>query len=125
MDDELLNLEKGLDELLFQLSKGITIDQLKKGKRWYGFEQVKEWKNRNGYKLYVYSNDHPIAHFHLVKEAEGVDCKFDFLGNLLGCTKTEVGRRIKDAILYFCELPQNQNKLIQMWNTKNPSYRID
>ena len=55
MDGDELNLEIGFDEILFQLSKGLTIDQLKNGKRWFGFEQVKEWKNRMGYKLHIYS----------------------------------------------------------------------
>ena len=46
MEDAQKSLEMGFDDILFQLSKGITIDQLKSGKRWYGFEQVKEWKNK-------------------------------------------------------------------------------
>jgi hypothetical protein len=54
MDESEQFLEMRLDEILFQLSKGLTIEQLKKGKRWFGFEQVKEWKNRMGYKLHIY-----------------------------------------------------------------------
>ncbi len=120
-------LEKTLDEMFFQLSKGLTIDRLKNGIRWYGLEQVKEWKNRMGYKLHIYSNDHFInnkAHFHIVKEAESVDCKFDFQGNLLACADNEAGRKLIDAIVYFCEQPSNYKRLIQIWNTKNPTLLV-
>jgi hypothetical protein len=127
MDESVQFLEMSLDEILFQLSKGLTIEQLKKGKRWFGFEQVKEWKNRMGYKLHIYSNDHFInnkAHFHIVKEAESVDCKFDFKGNLLGCVENEVGRKLIDAIVYFCEHPINYKRLVQTWNAKNPTLLV-
>lgn len=125
MEEDLNRLEMDFDEILFQLSKGISIEQLKNGRRWYGFEQVKEWKNRNGYKLYIYSNDHPIAHFHLVKASEDVDCKFDFNGNLLSCAKTVVGRRIKEAVEYFCMQPQHYEKLVKLWNSKNPLHTVN
>ena len=128
MDGEELYLEIGFDEILFQLSKGLTIDQLKDGKRWFGFEQVKEWKNRMGYKLHIYSNDHLIenkAHFHLTKESESVDCKFDFKGNVLSCSQGAVGRKIIDALVYFCEQPKNYERLIQLWNIKNPKLIVE
>lgn len=128
MEDAQKNLEMGFDDILFQLSKGITIDQLKSGKRWYGFEQVKEWKNKMGYKLHIYSNDHLIdnnAHFHLVNEAEAVDCKFNFHGNLLSCAKTEASRRVKDAVHFFCQQSRHYEKLVQMWNYKNPSFLVE
>lgn len=126
IEDEKI-LEESLDDILFQLSKGLTIEKLNKGIRWSGFEQVKEWKNRMGYKLHIYSNDHFIdhkAHFHIVKESESIDCKFDFKGNLLGCAKNEVGRKLIDAIIYFCEHPNNYNRLVQIWNIKNPTLYI-
>ncbi len=43
MNNEIVNkLDQGFDEILFQLSKGNTIEGLKKGKLWMGFEQIKE-----------------------------------------------------------------------------------
>ncbi len=112
---------------MFQLSKGLTIDQLQNGQRWFGFEQIKEWKNRMGFKLHIYSNDHLIdkkAHFHLIKESESVDCKFDFHGNLLSCAKSGASRRILDAVKYFCMQTNHYNKLVQVWNSKNPLYSV-
>lgn len=126
MDEEIV-LEMGLDEIIFQLSKGLTVEKLKQGIRWFGFEQVKEWKNRMGYKLHIYSNDHLIdnkAHFHLIKEADSIDCKFDFKGNLLSCSKNEVGRRELDAVKYFCEQPNQYILLVNFWNKKNPSFIV-
>jgi len=82
------SLNIGFDELLFQLSKGLTIEQYEKGMRWFGLEKVKEWKSRFGYQFHIYSNDHLIdnkPHFHLLKESDGIDCKYFFDGTLIEC----------------------------------------
>lgn len=121
-------LGSSLDEIIFQLSKGASIEGLKKGIRWHGFEQVKEWQNRMGYKLHIYSNDHFIdgkPHFHLIKESEQIDCKFDFLGKLLNCAKNSTPKKITDAVAYFCELQGQYEKLIAFWNQKNPNLLIN
>lgn len=73
-NDKQQSLNIGFDELLFQLSKGLTIEQYEKGMRWFGLEKVKEWKSRFGYQFHIYSNDHLIdnkPHFHLLKESDG------------------------------------------------------
>lgn len=116
-------LEISFDEIVFQLSKGVSIEGLKKGTRWHSFEQVKEWQNRMGYKLHIYSNDHFIdgkPHFHLIKQSEQIDCKFDFFGKLLECAKTSTPKKITDAVKYFCEISGQYDKLIAFWNHKNP-----
>ena len=78
-------LNRGFDEILFQLSKGNTIECLKKGIFWSGFEKVKEWKSQFGYQFHIYSNDHFLdkkPHFHILKESESIDCRVFFDGTL-------------------------------------------
>jgi len=72
-------LNEGLDYILNQLSHGNTIEGLKRGSFWMGFEQLKEWKLKFGYQFQVYSNDHLIdnkPHFHIVNQSEKIDCRF-------------------------------------------------
>ncbi len=83
-------LNQSLDEILFQLSKGTTIEGLKNGRLWMGFEQVKEWKSRFGFKFHIHSNDHLLKneqqehkpHFHLKKPSENIDCRMFFDGTI-------------------------------------------
>jgi hypothetical protein len=88
-ENEIENILNELfDNILFQLSKGITIDGLKNGRRWFGFEQVKEWKSKFGFQFHIYSNDHLIEnkpHFHLVKIGENIDCRIFFDGEVYDC----------------------------------------
>lgn len=126
MDIE-IQLEQTFDDILFQLSKGMTIDKLKQGKQWFGFEQLKDWKNRMGYKIHIYSNDHFIEnkpHFHLINKSEKVDCKFDFFGNLFNCLGNEIDSRMFKIVEYYCSDSYTQKMLIEMWNHKNPNLII-
>lgn len=93
MSNTSIEIEQSFDEILFQLSKGNTIEGLKKGRMWLGFEQVKEWKNRFGFQFHIYSNDHFIdnkPHFHLRKSSDNIDCRFFFNGELFDCKGKEL-----------------------------------
>lgn len=119
---------QSFDEILFQISKGNTIEGIKKGLMWMGFEQVKEWKLRFGYQFHIYSNDHLIEgkpHFHLKKESEKIDCRIFFNGTIFDCEKGNgIDNKIKNVLEYFLSVPTNQEKLILMWNHKNPKYLV-
>jgi hypothetical protein len=127
-EEPYLSLEMTFDEILFQLSKGNTIDGLKRGRRWIGLHQVKEWKNQFGYKFHIYSNDHFIdnkPHFHLVKESEHIDCKIFFNGDVSSCHGVnKLEKKVKDALDYFLTNPRNQTLLIDFWNEKNSGLKI-
>lgn len=121
-------LNAGLDDILFQLSKGNTIDGLKKGLRWDSFEQVKEWKLKFGYKFHIYSNDHPIdkkPHFHLVNQSNNIDCRFFFDGTLHDCKcSVNIEKKVTEALGYFLSQPHTQSNLIAIWNLKNPQFSV-
>ncbi len=82
MTEELENkLNQGLYYILDQLSHGNTIEGLKNGRVWMGFEQVKEWKSKFGFQFQIYSNDHFIdkkPHFHIVKKVRELIVSFIF-----------------------------------------------
>lgn len=118
-------LNQSLDDILFQLSKGYTIEKLKNGQFWMGFEQMKEWKSRFGFQFHIYSNDHLInnkPHFHLKKPSENIDCRIFFDGTIYDCQGgKQIDKRIKEAIEYFLTNHNNQSLLIEFWNHKNPT----
>lgn len=81
-------LNQTLDDIIHQLTKGNTIEGLKKGKRYFELHQVKDWKSKYGYQFHIYSNDHLIdkkPHFHIVKNSESIDCRFFFDGTIYDC----------------------------------------
>lgn len=81
-------LNQSLDAIIHQLTRGNTIEGLKKGRIYLELHQVKEWKSKYGYQFHVYSNDHLIdnkPHFHILKESENIDCRFFFDGNIHDC----------------------------------------
>jgi hypothetical protein len=123
-----LKLEMSFDDILFQLSKGNTIEGLKKGRRWFGLHQVKDWKNQFGYKFHIYSNDHLIdnkPHFHLIKESENIDCKIFFTGEISTCKGVnKLEKKVKEALDYFLSKPRIQALLVDFWNDKNPDLKI-
>lgn len=121
------DIEKLFDDILFQLSKGNTIEKLKKGVRWDSFEQVKEWENRFGYQFHIYSNDHLInkePHFHLRKVSENIDCKFSFSGKLFECNGSgKLDKKTISALNHILTLDM-QKKLYDIWNQKNPNLKV-
>lgn len=101
-------LNQSLDEILFQLSKGNTIEGLKNGRLWMGFEQVKEWKSRFGFQFHIHSNNHLIkykTHFHIKKLSENIDCRMFFEGTIYDCQggnqidKKELRKRLNISFL--------------------------
>ena len=105
-------LNQGLDYILDQLSHGNTIEGLKKGTVWSGFEQVKEWKSKFGFQFQIYSNDHLIEnkpHFHIVKKSEGIDCRLFFDGAIYDCKgNATLDKRTREAITYFLSNSKRQ-----------------
>jgi hypothetical protein len=118
-------LEIGFDELLYDLSKGHTIEKMKKGLKRFEFEQVKEWKNRFGYSFQIFSNDHFIdnkPHFHLIKNKGEINCKFFFDATLIICKGNKsIDKKTHEALLYFISKPLYQDYLKNLWNKNNPS----
>jgi Domain of unknown function (DUF4160) len=117
------------DSLLFQTQRGgVTHEQLERGIRYDQFEQVKPWQLRYGYKFNVYGNDHLIdgkPHFHFDNREENVSCKVDFNGNILESNgKNSMSPKIMKELLYFLSKEANKNRIIEMWNEKNPSLVI-
>lgn len=121
-------LDQIFDNILFQLSKGNTIDNLKKGVIWVGLQKVKEWESNFGYQVHIYSNDHLIdkkPHFHLIKQSEKINCRFFFDGEIYDCKgSNKVDKKIKKVIKYFLSKPEVTQHLIKFWNNKNPNYKI-
>jgi hypothetical protein len=128
--DEILGirLNQNFDEILFQLSKGNTIEGLKKGLLWDGFEQVKEWKSRFDYQFHIHSNDHLLEkkpHFHLKKPSENIDCRIFFDGTIYDCKGDNlIDKRTREAVEYFLSNPNNQSLLLEFWNHKNPTQKV-
>lgn len=118
----------GFDEILFQLSKGNTVDGIKANRIWMGYRQVKEWQTQFGYEFHIYPNDHLIdkkPHFHLVKKSEGIECRLFFDGRVYDCKGSKTpDRKVQDALDYFLSLDRNQMRLTELWNTINPQCRI-
>ena len=129
MDDILeLQLDEGFDWIIHQLTKGNTIEGLKNNIQYFEFEQVKEWKSKYGFQFQIYSNDHFVdnkPHFHLVKKSADIDCRLFFDGIVFDCKgSSQLDRRTKDAIVYFLSIPKNQNRIIELWNNKNPNLTL-
>lgn len=122
------NLNQGLDYILDQLSHDNTIEGLKNGRVWMGFEQVKEWKSKFGYLFHIYSNDHFIEnkpHFHILKKSEGIDCRLFFDGVIFDCKGNgKLDKKIRDAIAYFLSDSKTQLILNEFWNNNNPELKV-
>lgn len=122
-------LNEGLDEIIHQLVKGNTIEGLKNGSFWFQLERVKEWKSKYGFQFQIYSNDHLIdnkPHFHLVKVSDKIDCRIFFDGTIYDCKGSiQLDKRTKEALIYFLEDKDIQNRLKDFWNIKNPHLTVD
>ena len=122
-------LNEGLDYIIDQLTHGNTIDGLKKGRVWFGFEQLKEWKSKYGFQFQIYSNDHLIEnkpHFHLVKNSDGINCRLFFNGKIYDCKGNKsIDKKVLEAINYFLSDNSIQILLQEFWNQKNPSLKTN
>ena len=123
-----MNLDIGFDNLLYQFSKGLTIEYHRKGVIHTELEKVKSWKNRNGYEFHIYGNEHLIEnrpHFHLLKKSENFEAKFYFDGGLIELkTSLLPPKELRKYLNYFLEDKIVQDSLIEMWNSKNPDIPI-
>ncbi|WP_088323124.1 hypothetical protein [Polaribacter tangerinus] len=121
-------LNQTLDDIIHQLTKGNTIEGLRKGKRYFELHQIKDWKSKYGYQFHIYSNDHLIdkkPHFHIVKNSESIDCRFFFDGTIHDCKgKKILEKKVHNALKYFLEDSSHISKLVSLWNFKNPDYKI-
>jgi hypothetical protein len=121
-------LNEGLDNILYQIKRGVTIDEIKKGIFWIELEQIKAWKSRFGFQFQIYSNDHLIEnkpHFHIVKISEGIDCRMFFNGKIYDCKGNKnIDKKVLEAINYFLSDNSIQILLQEFWNQKNPSLKI-
>lgn len=122
-------LNEGLDNLLHQIFKGLTIDEIKSGKVWVELEQIKEWKSKYGFQFQIYSNDHFIdnkPHFHIVKKSENIDCRLFFNGDFYDCKGNKsIDKKVLEAISFFLTNNSIQILLVEFWNQKNPSLKVD
>ena len=127
-NNEVEKLNQFLDNIIHQLTKGNTIEGLKKGKKYIELHQVKEWKSKYGYQFHVYSNDHPLdkkPHFHVVKKSESIDCRFFFDGINYDCKgQNKLEKKVLESIEYFLESRSNVGMLVSLWNNKNPNYKV-
>lgn len=122
------SLNQILDGIIHQLTKGNTIERLKKGIQYFELHQFKEWKSKYGYQFHVYSNDHLIdnkPHFHILKKSENINCRFFFNGQIYDCKgKNKPEKKVTDALCYLLEDSSNIGTLILLWNNKNPQSKV-
>lgn len=129
MDEPIENrLNQSFDSIIFQLSKGNTIEGIKRGSLYMEFEKVKEWKSRFGYQFHIYSNDHFIdnkPHFHFIKSSDEIECRVFFDGTVYDYKgKGRLDKKAKEALDYFLSGEYIQKSLIEFWNSKNPQCKI-
>lgn len=110
------------DDHLYQISKGVTHDQLDRNIRHHEFNSVKEWNSRFGYKFHIY-NDHLInnqRHFHFYNKDNTIHCKIDFSGNILDSLGVnEIPPNIKKELDYFLIQSNTISILNDYWNKMN------
>jgi hypothetical protein len=128
--DDLINLERNFDDLLFQTQRGrVTHEQLESGIRYDQFEQFKEWRSLYGYRFNIYSNEHFIngeKHFHFDNKEEGVFCKIDFQGNVIENKGSKnIPANILKELLYFLTKESVNKRLHKIWDDKNPELKND
>jgi hypothetical protein len=129
MDEPIENrLNQSFDSIIFQLSKGNTIEGIKRGSLYMEFEKVKEWKSRFGYQFHIYSNDHFIdnkPHFHFIKSSDEIECRVFFDGTVYDYKgKGRLDKKAKEALDYFLSGEYIQKSLVEFWNSKNPQCKI-
>lgn len=123
-----MNLDIGFDNILYQFSKGLTIEQHRRGVVYTELEKVKLWKNRNGYEFHIYGNEHLInskPHFHFLKKSENFEAKFYFDGELIELKSGDSPpKQLRKYLNYFLEDIKVQDTLVEIWNSKNPDFLV-
>jgi len=114
------------DNQLYQVSKGVSHEQMDKGIMWLELERVKEWKSRFGYSFNIYGNDHFInggPHFHFDNREKEIAAKVSFEGEILESKgKGAVDSKMKKELKFF--LKKHRKRLIELWNLKNPELKV-
>lgn len=122
------NINKSFDEFYHQMEKGVTFEQYKKGICYLELEKFKEWKSKYNFSFNIFSNDHLInneAHFHFKHLGKNIDCKINFVGDILESKgEKDLDTKLIKYLKYFLSEQVIQDKLKKMWNDKNPSYQI-
>lgn len=116
------------DDILYQVSKGNSIEDQQNGIRHIELHQVKEWKSKFGFKFNIYGNDHFInnkPHFHFDNKQLGISCKMSFSGEIFECKgKKKVSRKTLKELNYFLSKPNVQDLITELWNDKNPKLKV-
>ena len=120
------NINEYFDNQLYQVSKGLTHEQMDKGAMLLELEKVKEWKSRFGFVFNIYGNDHFIdgnPHFHFDNREKQIATKINLDGEVLESSgKKELDGRMKKELKYF--LKKHRRRLIDFWNQKNPELKV-
>lgn len=120
-------LEKIFDDLLFQISRGNTFENIEKGRTTTDLEQVKEWENKFGFTFNIYSNDHFInnkPHFHLDHKGTKIASKISFEGEIFEEKgKNKIDKKTLKALKYFLKNHNIQKLLVAEWNKNNPELK--
>lgn len=116
------------DGLLYQISKGNTVENILEGNIFVELEQVKEWKSKFGYTFNIYSNDHFIngkPHFHFDNKSKKIACKISFQGEVFESNGIySIDKNVLKALCKFLESIEIQRCLIDLWNRKNPDLLV-
>ncbi len=120
-------IDKIFDDLLFQLSKGNTFENIENGRTILDLEQIKEWKSKFGYTFSIYPNDHFIKnkpHFHLDHKGNRIAAKLSFDGEVLEYKgNNRIDKKTLKALNNFLNNENVQNLLISKWNKNNPDLK--
>lgn len=121
------HLDHSFDDLKFQFSKGVTIENYEDGIRYIGLEKVKEWKSKFGYVFNIYGNDHFIdnkPHFHFDNKEKGVSCKMSFDGEIFESKgRNQIDKKALKELRYFLTMDNTQDIIVAKWNEKNPDLK--
>jgi predicted nucleic acid-binding protein len=123
------NPEKLFDDILFQISKGNTHENLDNNFVFSEFEILKDWKSKFGYSFNIYGNDHFIdnkPHFHFDNKQENLSCKIGFDGEIFEIKGSKnISKSTLKELKYFLSKPNTQKILKEMWNNKNPDLTVE
>ena len=121
-----IELNRLFDDLLNQIVKGNSHENIEKGKLIFELELIKEWKSKNGFRFNIYSGDHFIdnkPHFHFDHREKGINCKIGFDGEIFESKGGDISKKIKKELNYFLSKPETQKILIEKWNIMNPDLK--
>jgi len=119
--DASINFDLFLEQMNF-IDKGkFTFDDYIKGIRCCKRQKPDSWEKieHNGYILDVHSNDHEInnkPHFHVIKNSENIDSRFNFDGDFIDDLKTPISSKMIKNIKKYCSIDENKKELDTIWS---------